>query len=180
VAVLIAAGLQVPLIPFEEASGRTGAILPWQSGPIAYNVGRIEVVTTISIVVVVAHWFTSGVNKYVVVEILFRAGDQVPLIPLFDVVGRAVNVAPEHIGATAVNVGTIVLLLLTVNAVVGDSQPLSVTVTSYKPGLRPPKSPVAFVIEATTGFVPVTVYVIPVPLAGAVTVIVPVETVQEG
>ena len=36
---------------------------------------------------------------------LFSAGDQVPLIPLFEVVGNAAKVAPEHIGATAVNVG---------------------------------------------------------------------------
>ena len=28
-----------------------------------------------------------------------------PAIPLLDVVGKAASVAPEHIGATAVNVG---------------------------------------------------------------------------
>ena len=36
---------------------------------------------------------------------MFSAGAQVPVMPLLDVVGSAVNVAPEHIGATAVNVG---------------------------------------------------------------------------
>ena len=36
---------------------------------------------------------------------MFSAGDQVPVIPSLDVVGRALNVAPEQIGATAVNVG---------------------------------------------------------------------------
>jgi len=36
---------------------------------------------------------------------LFSAGDQVPIMPLVDVVGRAVSVAPEQIGATALNVG---------------------------------------------------------------------------
>jgi hypothetical protein len=40
-----------------------------------------------------------------VVAVLFKAGDQVPVIPLLDVVGNAVSVAPEHMGATAVNVG---------------------------------------------------------------------------
>ena len=40
--------------------------------------------------------------------------------------------------------------------------------------------PVAFVTGATTGFIPVTVYVIPAPFRGAVTVIVPVETIQFG
>ena len=48
------------------------------------------------------------------------------------------------------------------------------------PGLSPAKRPVAFVTGAVTGVVPVTVYVIPAPLAGAVTVIVPVETVHVG
>ena len=39
-------------------------------------------------------------------------------MPLFDVVGRAVNVAPEQIGATAVNVGVIFGLTVMVNVVV--------------------------------------------------------------
>ena len=37
--------------------------------------------------------------------VLFNTGAQVPVIPLLDVVGSAVSVAPEHMGATAVNVG---------------------------------------------------------------------------
>ena len=48
---------------------------------------------------------------------MFKAGDQVPLIPLLDVVGSAVNVAPEQIGATAVNVGVILGLTTIVNVV---------------------------------------------------------------
>ena len=38
---------------------------------------------------------------------MFSAGAQVPVNPLLEVVGNAVSVAPEHIGATAVNVGVI-------------------------------------------------------------------------
>jgi len=38
---------------------------------------------------------------------LFKAGAQLPVMPLVEVVGKAVRVAPEHIGATAVNVGVI-------------------------------------------------------------------------
>ena len=38
---------------------------------------------------------------------LFSAGDQVPVIPLLEVVGKADKVAPEQIGFTAVNVGVI-------------------------------------------------------------------------
>ena len=41
--------------------------------------------------------------------VLFRAGDQVPVIgvALVDDVGNADKVAPEQIGATALNVGVI-------------------------------------------------------------------------
>ena len=46
--------------------------------------------------------------------LLFRAGDQLPVIPLFEVRGSADSASPWHIGATAVKVG-IVLELLTFN-----------------------------------------------------------------
>ena len=36
---------------------------------------------------------------------MFNAGDQVPVIPLLDVVGNGARVAPAHIGATALKVG---------------------------------------------------------------------------
>ena len=39
------------------------------------------------------------------VAVLFNAGDQVPVIPFNDVVGNALNAAPEQIGATALNTG---------------------------------------------------------------------------
>ena len=39
------------------------------------------------------------------VAVLSKAGDQVPVIPLVEVVGNADKVAPAQIGATAVNVG---------------------------------------------------------------------------
>jgi hypothetical protein len=41
VAVLIVAGLHVPVIPFVEVAGKPGAALFWQSALIAVNVGRI-------------------------------------------------------------------------------------------------------------------------------------------
>ena len=46
---------------------------------------------------------------------MFSAGDQLPVIPLSDVVGNADNVPPEQIGATALNVGVTVLLIVIVN-----------------------------------------------------------------
>ena len=39
------------------------------------------------------------------VAVLLSAGLQVPVIPLFDVVGSALKLAPLHIGATASNSG---------------------------------------------------------------------------
>ena len=55
---------------------------------------------------------------YVVVVVLSRAGDHVPVIPLFDVVGNAASVAPEQIGATGVKVGVIFGLTVMVSVVV--------------------------------------------------------------
>ena len=63
-----------------------------------------------------------------VVAELFTAGDQLPLIPLFDVVGRLI-VPPEQIGASWVNVGSIGVLTSTVNvAVVAHCPPEGVNV----------------------------------------------------
>ena len=49
---------------------------------------------------------------------MFSAGAHVPVMPLVDVVGNAVNVAPEQIGATAVNVGVMFGFTVIVNVVV--------------------------------------------------------------
>ena len=49
---------------------------------------------------------------------MFSAGDHVPVIPLLEVVGSADKVAPEQIGATAVNAGVILGLTTIVNVVV--------------------------------------------------------------
>ena len=50
--------------------------------------------------------------------VLFNAGAHVPVIPLLDVVGSAERVAPEQIGATAVNVGVTFGLTVIVNVAV--------------------------------------------------------------
>ena len=47
-----------------------------------------------------------------------RAGAQVPVIPLVDVVGNGANTVPEHIGATALKVGVMFGLTVMVNVVV--------------------------------------------------------------
>jgi hypothetical protein len=57
------------------------------------------------IVAVVAQRPSVGVKVYSVVAVLFIAGDQVPVILLLDVVGKADKLAPKQIAATAVKVG---------------------------------------------------------------------------
>ena len=52
------------------------------------------------------------------VAVLLSAGDHVPVMPLLDVVGNADKVAPEQIGATAVNVGVTFGLTVIVSVVV--------------------------------------------------------------
>ena len=46
------------------------------------------------------------------------AGDQLPVMPLLDVVGSAVSGAPEQIGSTAVKVGVMFGLTVIVKVVV--------------------------------------------------------------
>ena len=52
-----------------------------------------------------AHCPADGVKVYVVVDKLSSAGDQVPVIPLSEVVGRSSSSSPAQIGATALKVG---------------------------------------------------------------------------
>jgi hypothetical protein len=55
---------------------------------------------------------------YVVVAVLSKAGDQVPVIPLVDVVGNADKVAPEQIGAMAAKVGVTAVFTVIVKVAV--------------------------------------------------------------
>ena len=50
--------------------------------------------------------------------VLFKAGDQVPVILLRDVVGKAANTPPEQIAATGLKVGVTVELTVMLNVVV--------------------------------------------------------------
>ena len=66
------------------------------------------------IVVELAHWPAVGVNVYIVVTVLFTAGDHVPVIPLVDTVGKGAITAPLHIPATCTNVGVTIAFTVTV------------------------------------------------------------------
>jgi hypothetical protein len=54
----------------------------------------------------------------VVVVVLSRAGAHEPVMPLLEVVGSGAKVAPEQIGATALNVGVTFGLTVIVKVVV--------------------------------------------------------------
>jgi hypothetical protein len=116
--VLSKAGDQAPAIPLFDVVGNAVSVAPAQIGATAVNVGVMFGLTVIVNVAVVAHCPAVGVKVYVVVAVLSNAGDQDPVMPLVDVVGNAVSVAPAQIGATAVNVGVIFGLTVIVNVVV--------------------------------------------------------------
>ena len=59
---LTVAGDQVPVMPFNEVVGNTGAAEPEQIGVIAANVGVTVGFTVTASVAVVAHWPASGVK----------------------------------------------------------------------------------------------------------------------
>jgi hypothetical protein len=68
----------------------------------------------------IAHCPESGVNVYVVVAVLFNAGDHVPVTGTasLDDNGNGFRAAPVHIGATAGNVGVTFWFTVIVNVVV--------------------------------------------------------------
>ena len=100
VATLLSAGDQVPVMPLLEAVGKAAKVPPAQIGATWVNVGTMFGFTSIVIVAVVAHNPAVGVKVYKVVAELFKAGDQVPDMPLSEIVGKSVKVVPEQIGAT--------------------------------------------------------------------------------
>jgi hypothetical protein len=61
-AVLIVAGLHVPVMPLLEVPGSEGAVELIHSGPIWVNAGVTSASITISIVAVAAHWPADGVK----------------------------------------------------------------------------------------------------------------------
>lgn len=88
-----------------------------------------------------AHCPAVGVNVYVVVVVLFNAGDQVPVIPFSDVVGNGNKVAPAQIGPTGLKVGMRELPAVPIVTVAVDVQPLlSFAVTVYVLAANPVKT----------------------------------------
>ena len=118
VAVLMVAGLHVPVMPLVEVVGNAGAALFWQSGPIGVNAGVICGSIVMTNGAVVAHWPADGVNVYVVVPgvaVLIVAGLHVPVIPLVEVVGSAGAVEFWQSGPIVLNAGVINGLIVIIN-----------------------------------------------------------------
>ncbi len=118
VAVLFNAGDHVPVNKLLEVVGNAASVPPEQIGVTAVKVGVTFGFTVIAKVAVVAHCPALGVKVYVVVAVLFNAGDQVPVNKLLEVVGNAASVPPEQIGATAVKVGVLFGLTVIASVVV--------------------------------------------------------------
>ena len=112
-------GDHVPVTPLLDVVGRTGAADPLHMAAGVVNVGTVCGVTVTVNVAVVAQSPADGVNVYVPVFVLSTVdGDQVPVTPLLDVVGRTGAADPLHIGAGVVNVGTVCGVTVTVRVAV--------------------------------------------------------------
>jgi hypothetical protein len=88
-----------------EVVGNAASGSPLQIGFTWVKVGVVLELTVIVMFAVFAHAPAVGVKVYTVVDVLFIAGDHVPVTPLLDVVGKAAKGSPLHIGFTCVNVG---------------------------------------------------------------------------
>ena len=118
VCVLFTAGAQVPIITLFEVVGKLDRNVPEQIGETWVNVGFTGLITVIVMAAVVAFCPAFGVKVYNVVAVLFNAGDQVPVIELLDIVGKAAKNEPAQIEFTWVKVGVIVAVELTLNVCV--------------------------------------------------------------
>jgi hypothetical protein len=118
------AGLHVPVIPLVDVAGKIGAVAPLHIGAIAAKVGAITGLTVTDKVVALAQSPTVGVKVYVALAVLLTvAGFHVPVIPLFEVVGKTGAVAPLQIAGIAVNVGITFGLTVTVKLAVAIQLP---------------------------------------------------------
>ena len=87
--------------------GKADKVAPEHIGFTVVNVGVTFGFTVIVSEPFEAHCPVAGANVYVVVAKLLSAGDQVPVIELLEIVGKADKVAPAQIGFKALNVGVI-------------------------------------------------------------------------
>lgn len=142
VAKLFNAGDHVPVIELFEVVGNAETVAPEQIGFIGVNNGVTIGFTVIVNVAFATHCPEVGTNVQVVVAKLLSAGDHVPVIELLEVVGNGDNVAPKHIGFTALNVG--VILGVTVITTVFDKLQTTLVVKEISSSAK------SFPADATT------------------------------
>ena len=109
-AVLMVAGLQVPLMPLVEVVGRAGALEFWHNGSTGLKSGSVAGLMTNPSVTGWAHCPALGVKvveKLPGTAVLMVAGFQVPLMPLLEVEGSDWGVEFWHITPTSENVGVV-------------------------------------------------------------------------
>ena len=94
---VVVVGDQVPVIPLFDVVSSSLKASPSQISRICVKVGVTFGFTAIVIFTAVAHWSASGVKLYVVVVVVSKDGDQVPVIPLFEVVSSSLKASPEQI-----------------------------------------------------------------------------------
>ncbi len=108
VMVLINAGVQLPVMPLFDVVGNGDKAEPAQMAGTWVKLGCVFGFTKMVIVPSEAHCPPLGVKVYVVVKVLFRAGVQVPVMPLFDVVGKGDKVPPAQILGACVKLGVMI------------------------------------------------------------------------
>ena len=119
--VLSHAGAHVPEIPVFDVVGKALKLSPEKLSTTGFYVVVTFGLTVMVNVVGTAHSDAAGEQVCVVVVGLTNAGANGPVIPLFEVVGKALELSPEQISATGVNVGvtfglTVAVSLTPVNA----------------------------------------------------------------
>jgi hypothetical protein len=107
-----------------DVVGNAAIIAPEHIALTCENVGVVLGLTVMVIVSVYAHNPAVGVKVYVVVAVLSIVGNQVPVIPLVDVVGKTPKGAPEQIALTCVNVGSTLGLTIMVMVAVFAHNPV--------------------------------------------------------
>ena len=107
------------MIPFGDVVAKIGAVEPEHKAGIRAKFGATFGFTLMVKVVFVAHSPAVGVKVYKVVAVLFRPGNQVPVIPLIEVVGNGAITEPLQTAGTGLNVGvtlgfTIIIIVVAV------------------------------------------------------------------
>ena len=108
----------MPVIPLVEVVGKVGKGVLTQIGAIGVNTGVIKGVIVTVNEVLLAHCPEVGVKVYEVVDVLLKAGDQVPVIPLVATEGSGFAVVPIHSGAIVLKVGVTFGVIAMVSVVV--------------------------------------------------------------